>query len=185
MGAIVRAGGLFWICVTTAACAGSAAADELAVLAVPEMTAAFQQVIPEFVSSSSHTVAVEYGTSHAIRDRLLRGEKADVVFVTGTEWQPLVKDKQVENPTPIASFGLGLGVQPGRRVPDAKDLLALKNAFQAAKTIGVVSPQAHPEGARLSEMLQRHLLLKNFASKVKVYDSWFALTAALSRGDVE
>lgn len=165
--------------------AAEASADELKVLAVTEMTSAFQQIIPGFVNSSSHRVVVEYGSAHAIRNRILQDEKTDIVFVTEVEWPQLVKGNKFDKPTAIASFGLGLGVQPGRLASNMRDLTALKKALQAATTIGVVNPQAHEKAARLNEMLQRHRLLENLAPKLKTYNSWFALAAALSRGDVE
>jgi molybdate transport system substrate-binding protein len=110
---------------------------------------------------------------------MLGDEKVDIIFVTGLNWQPLLKANKVEGPTLIASFGLGLGVRPGKLA----DLAGLKNGPLAVKTIGIVSGETDTASARLGELFRRHGLPT--AAKFKLYKSWFDLTAALSRGDVE
>jgi molybdate transport system substrate-binding protein len=143
------------------------------------MASSFRQIIPDFVKSSDHNVVVEYASAPAIEQRVLRDEKIDVILVTGLNWQPLLKTNKVANPTLIASFGFGLGVHPGKLA----DVTGLKNGSLALKTFGVVRGETDTASARLSEMLQRHGLL--IAGKFKLYNSWFDLAAALSRGDVE
>lgn len=153
--------------------------NELNVLSISEMASSFRQIVPDFVKSSDHNVVVEYASAPSIAQRVLSGEKVDIIFVTGLNWQPLLKANKVENPTLIASFGLGLGVQPGKLA----DVAGLKKGTLAVKTIGIVSGETNTASARLSETLQRHGLL--VAAKFKLYNSWFDLAAALSRGDVE
>jgi ABC-type molybdate transport system substrate-binding protein len=161
--------------------AAGACADEIKVLAVPEMMSAFQQIIPDFVNSSSHSVVAEYVSAQAIRDRILRAEKIDVVFVTAQKWQPLIRSGKVDRATVIASFGLALGIQPAKLLPGIKGTIELKKALLAANAIGMLRPQGHADGVH--EMLRRQGILQNLAPKLKYYGSAFALAAALSRGD--
>src|SRR4051812_3291313 len=88
--------------------------NELNVLSVSEMASSFRQIIPDFVKSSDHNVAIEYASASTIAERVLRDEKADIIFLPGPHWPALLKAKKVESPTLIASFGLGLGVQAGK-----------------------------------------------------------------------
>jgi molybdate transport system substrate-binding protein len=153
--------------------------NELNVLSVGEMASSFRQIIPEFVKSSDHNVVVEYASASTIAQRVLRDEKVDIILVTGPHWPALLKAKKVESPTLIASFGLGLGVQAGKLA----DVADLKKGSWAVKTIGIVSGETDTTSARLREILQRQGLL--IEGKIKLYNSWFDLAAALSRGDVD
>jgi molybdate transport system substrate-binding protein len=143
------------------------------------MASSFRQIIPDFVKSSDHNVVVEYASAPSIAQRVLDDEKVDIIFVAGLNWQPLLKANKVESPTLIASFGLGLGVKPGKPA----DAPGLKKGPLAVKTIGIVSGETDTASARLSELLRRQGLPT--AAKFKLYNSWFELAAALSRGDVE
>lgn len=163
------------VALMSCAWANTAPAAELSVLSIGEMTSSFRQIIPEFVESSDHNVVVEYASARSIEQRLLAGEKADLILVPGINWQPLLKANKVENPTLIASFGFGLGVQPGKFSDGSK-------TGGSAMTIGVVRGETDTTSARLSEVLKRRGLS---AGKFKFYNSWFDLAAALSRGDVE
>src|SRR3954470_18535980 len=77
--------------------ANAAQAAELSVLSISEMASSFRQIIPDFVESSDHNVVVEYASARAIEQRLLDGEKVDLILATGINWQPLLKAKKVEN----------------------------------------------------------------------------------------
>jgi ABC-type molybdate transport system substrate-binding protein len=153
--------------------------NELNVLSVNEMASSFPQIIPDFVKFSDHNVIVEYASASTIAERVLRDEKVDIILVTGPHWPALLKAKKVESPTLIASFGLGLGVQAGKLA----DVADLKKGSWAVKTIGIVRGETETPSARLREILQRQGLL--IEGKFELYNSWFDLAAALSRGDVD
>jgi ABC-type molybdate transport system substrate-binding protein len=156
--------------------------NELNVLAIGEMASSFQQIIPEFLKSSDHNIAVEYASASSIAHRVLRDEKVDIIFLTGFNWEPLVRANKVENPTLIASFGLGLGISPGL-ASAVRDATGSQKSSFAVKTIGIVRGETDAASARLSEVLRRHGIL--MGGNIKLYNSWFDLAGALSRGEVD
>jgi molybdate transport system substrate-binding protein len=176
---------IFSVALAAATASGIARADELRVLSVTEMLSPFQQIIPEFMRSSSASVMIEYVSARAIQQRILNDEKVDLVFVTREGWEPLLKGQKIETPTEIASFGMALGIQSGRLTPDTRDIGSLRKLLVSARNIGLISPAGHAGSARLHEALQHHGLLRDLAPKLKTYSSAFGLAAALARGDVE
>jgi ABC-type molybdate transport system substrate-binding protein len=176
---------LFFLALTSCLTSTLACADELKIFSVREMSSVFQQIIPDFMRSSPFNVVVDFSSAGLISERVLREEKVDLIFVTQDAWRPLVKANKFGAAVEIASFGLGMGMQAGRLPPDTSDIGGLKQVLTDAKTVGLIGLAAHPGSARLYEFFRRHHLLKDLTPKLKVYSSALALTAALTRGDLE
>src|SRR4051794_18888841 len=137
-----------------------ARADELQVLAIPEMLPVFQRIVPEFVRSSSTNVLVEYVSPRSIRERVFAEEDVDLLFVTEDGWEPLVKKEKLEKAIEVASFGLAMGMRAGSLPPYVGDISGLQKALGKARHIGTISPTADAESARLQELFRKHGFLQ-------------------------
>src|SRR5262245_55236899 len=89
------------------------------------LTAAYNQLIPQFEHESGNKVVTASGpsmgtTANAIPVRLARGEQADVLIMVGYALGDLIKQGKVEadSATDIARSPIGMVVRAGAERPD-------------------------------------------------------------------
>jgi molybdate transport system substrate-binding protein len=111
--------------------AGPAQAAEIEALITTAMKAAIDELVPSFERDSGHTVRVSYGPSGGIARRFIGGEPADVI---------VIDSGALDDPTAIASTGIGICVRKGAPRPDVSTPEALKRALLAAKSIAHTAP---------------------------------------------
>jgi molybdate transport system substrate-binding protein len=116
---------------------GSGAAQTLVVLSSNGVRAPLEVLEPVCESAIGRSVAVQYGTSASIRQRILNGDAVDVAFVTTTVVAELAKDGHVtpSSITPLGRGGIGVGIRAGgqRFAIDTPD--EIKQALLAADSV--------------------------------------------------
>src|SRR5688572_30780223 len=101
-----------------------AQANEIRVMTSGAFTAAHLELIPQverLTNSKVVTVTTSVGTGESsIRNRLKRGEVADIVIVADELLRELIDEGlvQAEGRTPLARSSIGLAVRAGRPKPD-------------------------------------------------------------------
>jgi molybdate transport system substrate-binding protein len=97
---------------------------------------------PEFTRASGHEVELAFSTAGALRDRLLGGEKADVMILPAPAIEALEKDGRfvAGSRTDLGRAACGVAVRDGMMMPDISTVEAFKRAMLAAQSIGATDP---------------------------------------------
>jgi molybdate transport system substrate-binding protein len=128
-----------------AATPSPAHAAEIKLLAPVSFRALLPDLLPQFEKASGHNVTVDYATVGAIADRVMKGEAADVVFVSRSQNEELQKQgKLLVGSRAEVAVGYSAFVKKGAPRPDVSSVDALKRTLLAAKSIahGVTSSAA-------------------------------------------
>ena len=80
--------------------AGTARAAEIKVLSTIGVQSATPEIVAQFERASGHKVTVTYGIAAVLRTRYLNGEAADVVILT----KSIIEDLMKQNVAPVASL---------------------------------------------------------------------------------
>jgi len=123
------------------ACLGEAAAQSgtqapVVALSSNGVRAALEVLVPRCERSTGRKVAIEYGTSASIRQRIGGGEAVDVAFVTKEVLDALAPN-HVESSSiaALGRAGIGLGIRVGARRYDIGSAGAIKQALLSARSV--------------------------------------------------
>ena len=122
--------------------AAGARAEEIHVMNSGAFTVTYKAVSPAFEKQSGNTLVTVYGpsmgaTPEAIPNRLLRGEPADVLILSRSALDALVKQGKVVqgSEADLARSRIGLVVKAGAPKPDISSVEGLKRTLLRAKSI--------------------------------------------------
>jgi molybdate transport system substrate-binding protein len=123
-------------------CASAADAQDVRVMISGGLTAAYREVIPEFERMTGKKIATSFGASmggapDSIPVRLQRGEPVDVLILTGSALDELVREGKVVagSRVDLAKSSIGVAVRTGAPKPDISSVEALKRTLIQAKSI--------------------------------------------------
>jgi molybdate transport system substrate-binding protein len=176
--------------VAAIACCGTAAgATDIKVVAGSAVTPVMSELIAEFERSSGHRVRSDFdGAIGTMTDRILKGEAADVIIVSGAQIDTLIRQARVvpQSRVDLAKVGVGVFVRQGAPRPDIASVDAFKQVMQAAKSIGYNDPAAGaPVGIYLLELFERLGIAADMKAKTTVFKQRSERFEAVARGDVE
>lgn len=144
-------------CVLTLGLLGGAWAAEIRVVTSGAFTEAYKKLIPLFEAATGHQVTSAFGASSgnapdAIPSRLARGEPFDLVILSETGLEALVKAGHVQAGSRIdlAQSKIGAAVRKGTPKPDIRTVEALKATLLNAKSVAY---SASASGIYLSTVL--------------------------------
>ena len=149
--AAVLAAALAWVAETSAQ-----HAEPLRVLSSNGVRAAIEALEPQCERSIGHPVAIEYGTSASIQQRVAGGERLDVAFVTSEVVAALAKGGQLDSQsiTPLGRAGIGLGIRAGARRYKIGTADEIKQTLLDAKSVAYAQDGAsRPHIERMFERL--------------------------------
>lgn len=122
--------------------AGAAQSAEVKVMISGGLTAAYNQLVPQFEHATENKVVTASGpsmgtTPNAIPVRLARGEPADVLIMVGYALGDLIKQGKVvaDSRVDLARSPIGMVVRAGAPKPDISTVDGLKRALLAAKSV--------------------------------------------------
>jgi len=136
----------------------SASAETVRVLAAGAAQAAIKQLAPAFASATGHTLDATFDTVGALRERVLAGERADVVILSEAGIAALQNAGKIDAGTPVdlGSVAVALAVRRGAAVPDVSSPQALAAVLLAAKSIAHADPaRGATAGAHFARVLER------------------------------
>ena len=127
-----------------AALTGSAAANDIKVMSANVFTHVIEEVAKDFTSTTGQRVTIDYDTIGRVRDRIQKGEVADVVILARPAMDALLAQGRIaaDSILDIARSGVGMAVRKGAEKPDIATIDAFKRTLLAAGTI------AYPDPAR-------------------------------------
>jgi molybdate transport system substrate-binding protein len=140
--------------------ASAAFGEEVRVMTSGAFTAAYLELVPEFERASRNKVVTTFGGSagngpETIPNRLQRGEPADVVILSASALEGLIKQGKVVagSRVDLVRSSIGMAVRAGAPKPDISSVAALTQTLLRAKSIAY---SASASGIYLStEMFQR------------------------------
>jgi len=99
--------------------------------------AVIDEVGPQCERTIGHSLALGFGTSASLRQRIDAGDAFDVVMVTAEAMDDLVKAGKVgvSTRTALGRSGIGVGSRAGAKKLDVRTPDALKNTLLAARSI--------------------------------------------------
>jgi molybdate transport system substrate-binding protein len=164
-------------------------AAELRVMISGGLTAAYNELVPNFERLTGHTVITSYGPSmgttvNAIPVRLDRGEPADVLIMVGYALDDLAKKGKVaaDSRVELVKSPIGIAVKTGAPKPDISSADAVKQALLAAKSVAYSDSAS---GVYVStEMFQRLGISDAMKGKARQIPAE-PVAGVVARGDAE
>lgn len=149
--------GLLLLIANSMSFSSKARADEPRALVTIGMHRVFDKVLPAFEAASGRNFRIEYASTIEIAQRILGGERADLVVASRAGATRLVAAKKL---TEDSLFDLGgsrivVAVPHGRSRPDISNVEGVKNALLAAKAVSYTDPASGgPSGIHMARMLE-------------------------------
>ncbi len=127
---------------------------EIKVLSSIATKEAYLELVPQFESASGHKISTTWAGTTAIMQRMDAGEQYDLVVISSTELEQLIKKGTIVAGSRIdlAKSGIGIAVRAGAPRPDVSSSAALKQALLAAKTVGYTSG---PSGVYMTALIEK------------------------------
>ena len=157
--------------VTMLASLASAETSALRVLCSNGMRAVVEELKPQLERAAGGPVALEFGTSAGVRQKIESGAPFDVAVLTVEVIDGLAKGGKVA-PDSVGALGrsaVGVGVRAGAPLPDLKTPDAVKKAFLGAKSVTWVGAGA--ARAQVDRMLQALGIADAVAAKLALVQS--------------
>jgi len=114
-----------------------AGAAEIKLLGSAAVKYAYLELLPQFEKETGHKVTAAWSSSPDIQKRVAAGEAVDVVILSSTGTEELVKQGKIaaKTRTNFATSGIGIVVRAGAPKPDISSPEAVKAAVLAAKSV--------------------------------------------------
>ncbi|HEX3485294.1 MAG TPA: substrate-binding domain-containing protein [Micropepsaceae bacterium] len=137
---------LFALCVVMTAFGRAADATEIKLVASNAVKEAYTELLPAYEKSSGNKVTVSWGGTADISKRINDGEPADIVIITETGIDGLVKQGKLAGAgrISVAKSPTGAAVRAGAPKPDLSSVDALKKTLIASKAIVVTPGPSNP-----------------------------------------
>jgi molybdate transport system substrate-binding protein len=134
------------------------AANKLKMLAAGATEGPLTELVPEFIRASGQEVDVEFGTVGAQKDRVLAGEKVDVIALSTVVLEALEKDGRFVSGSRV-EFGrasCGVAIRDGFLTPNIATPEGFKKALLAARSVAMTDPaQGGSSGIYFGKLLER------------------------------
>jgi molybdate transport system substrate-binding protein len=135
------------------------------------MRAVVEELKPQLERAAGGPLAIEYGTSSGVRQKIESGAPFDVAVLTVEVIDALAKGGKVA-PDSVGALGrsaVGVGVRAGAPLPDLKTPDGVKKVFLAAKSVTWVGAGA--ARAQVDRMLQALGIADAVAAKLALAQS--------------
>jgi molybdate transport system substrate-binding protein len=157
---------------------------EIKVLSSIATREAYNELVPQFERTNSHSVTTTWAGTVDIVKRLAAGEVHDLIIISSTELDELVKQGKVATGSRIdlAKSGIGVAVRAGAPKPDIGSADALKRTLVAAKTVGYTSG---PSGVYMAGLIERMGIVAEIKPKFRSVPSGGTIGTIVASGECE
>jgi molybdate transport system substrate-binding protein len=161
-----------------------AAPTEIKVLSSIATREAYLELVPRFERASGHKVATTWSGTVDIMKRMAAGERHDVVMISSTEMEELIRHGKIAGGSKVnmARCGIGVAVRAGAPKPDLGSAEALKRALLAAKTVGYTSG---PSGVYMGQLIERMGIAADIKPKYRGVPSGGTIGTIVATGEAE
>ena len=165
-------------------------AAEIKVLSSTALIAVMEELAPQFEREMGHKVAMAFANAATVTKRIVGGETADVIMLTGSGIDSLIKQGKVVpgSRVDIAGSGMGVAVRKGAPKPDISSPEALKRTLLAAKSVAYSDPaRGGASSAHFAKVLERLGIAAEVKAKAKLSPGGRGGFASdiVARGDAE
>jgi molybdate transport system substrate-binding protein len=167
----------------------SAAAEpaEVSVQASVALTAALNELTPQYERATGNTLKISYSLIADIKKRILAGETADVVIVSRPVIDELGKQDKFApgSVTDIAGTPVAVAARAGAPKPDISTVEALKRSLLAAKSIAYSDPaKGGASGVYFAHVVDQLGIAEQLKSKTILVTGAFA-AEVVAKGEAE
>ena len=157
---------------------------EIKVLSSIATREAYLELVPQFEKASGHTVATTWAGTTAIMQRMAAGESYDLVIISSTELEELIRQGKIAagSRVDLAKSGIGIAVRAGAAKPDIRSGDGLKRALLAAKTVGYTSG---PSGVYMAGLIERMGIAADVKPKHRGVPSGGTVGTIVANGEAE
>lgn len=165
--------------------AAAAQANEVRVLSSNGVKAALLELRPESERAIGRALAIEFGTSAGLKQRIEAGEEFDVAILTSEIIDDLARKRRIAGSTraDLAHSGIGVGVRKGASRPDILTPEALKQTLLAATSIAYARDGA--SRVHIEAMLERMGIAREVGRKTVLEQGSAKAMAAVAEGRSE
>jgi len=156
----------------------------LHVLASNGMKAVIEELQPRCERAIGHPLAIQYGSTVGLRQKIDAGEPFDVAILTSEAIGDLVKEGKASGGTraDFARCGVGVAVRSGSPKPDISTPAAMKRTLQSVKSITYAGDGA--SRGYIDKMLERLGLSEESKSKIILTKGSGPAMASVASGQV-
>jgi molybdate transport system substrate-binding protein len=150
------------------AAATATRADTIKLLTTGAFKPAAQDIIANFERQSGHKVTVVNDTAGALRQRVMAGERFDVLVLTQDGLEALIGTGKIDDGsiTPLAKVGIGVAVALSAPQPNISSVEGFRQTLLAARAVAYMDPAAGAtSGIYLARLFQTMGIAPEIAKK--------------------
>ena len=147
--------------------------------------AALDELVPQCERAAGRSVAIEFGTSASIRQRVTGGEGVDVVFLTTEVVDELAKAGHLaaSSVTALGRAGIGVGIRAGARRLDIATADAIEQSLQSATSVTYAQDGA--SRVHIERMFERLGIAEEMKAKTLLEQGSVRAAAKVVSGEAE
>ncbi len=161
---------------------------DLVVLCPRAVETAVSRVADDFRAQGGVTVRFILGTAGGLSDRVVAGERADVIIGTSQRLQQIERQGKViaaGTRAELGQVGVGIAVRKGAQKPNISTPAALRATLLAAPSLGYADPAGGGTGgAHFARVLERLGIADAVRAKTRLYPQGVQALEAVSRGEI-
>jgi molybdate transport system substrate-binding protein len=165
-----------------------AASAEIKAFFPTALRGAITELLRDFESTSGHNVLVTYANIGVITGRVQNGEAADVVLVSPSQIDMLIREGKIvpNSKASVVKAGAGVAVRKGAAKPDISSVEAFKRSLFAAKSISYNDPSTGgPVGIYLVGLFERLGMAQDLKAKTRLSPGAARTLEFVAQGEVE
>ncbi len=158
---------------------------DIRVLASNGIKAVLEEVRPQAERAIGRTLAIEFNSSSALKQKMEAGEAFDAAMVTSELLDELTKEGKIASGSSasIARSGIGVGIRTGAPKPDIRTAAALKQTLLKAKSITFAQDGA--SRTYIVKMLDHFGIAEDVKSKIILEQGSTRAAARVADGSAE
>jgi len=168
--------------------ASSTVSAVITVFATVPVRPVLELIVPDYVRISGHKIIFAYSNSTRVRDRIIKGEPADVGITMSSlidelhRMGKILPDGKIE----LAKVGIGVQVRKGAPKPDISSVDAFRNVLLSAKSIGYGDGAAgNVSGDYIARMIERLGITAELKPRTRLVNTATVLPKAVAAGEIE
>jgi molybdate transport system substrate-binding protein len=176
------------VAIALALAAAAAGAAEITVFCPGAVRGVVAELAQGFQRDSGHTVKFVFGTAGALQKRAAAGEAGDVVIVTASALDELIKLGKVAagSRRDVGKVGVGVAVRAGAPMPDISTPDQFKEAMLAAKSVMYADPALGGQsGIHTARVFERLGIAEAMKAKTQLRPGAPQGLSEVAKGDIE
>ena len=168
--------------------ASQADAAELKFLVGGSMQEPFKEIGAAYTKKTGNTIDFTVDTTGALLNKLKSGAPADLILVSASAMEGLVKENRVvaNTKTDLARASIGVSVKAGAASPDISSEDAFKKAILAARKVSYVNPEAGgTSGTYMDGLFKKMGIADQLKAKIVWGYQGSQVAEAVAKGDAE